>query len=109
MVLLLRLTLVLAVGFGLTPALHAKAGFVVELCSPEGAVAVVLEGSIPADCPDCPDCLLSAAAILVDPTGIALHPFVLRQAGLIRPETSPYCPRHHAVPLARAPPFLNAA
>jgi hypothetical protein len=61
----LRLTLALAVGLGLTPALHAKAGFVLELCSPEGAVAVVLDGTLPAaDCPDCPDCLLFGPALL---------------------------------------------
>jgi hypothetical protein len=105
----LRLTLALAVGLGLTPALHAKAGFVIELCSPDGAVAMVLDGSLPADCPDCPDCLLSGPADLANPTGLAPRPLLLQPAALTLPEPAAGALRHIATPMARAPPVLTSA
>lgn len=102
----LRLTLALAVGLGLTPALHAKAGFVVELCSPEGAVVVVLDGPLPADCPDCPDCLVSGAALLPEILALA----DTRGAGRALVEVwaeGTYWDGGTLSPQARAPPVLR--
>jgi hypothetical protein len=106
----LRLTLALAVGLGLTPALHAKAGFVLELCSPEGAVAVVLDGTVPAaDCPDCPDCLLFGPALLPQARFPAHAPgfgAVVRPAPASQPTTQK---QTILTPPARGPPLPASA
>lgn len=106
---LLRLTLALAVGLGLASGLHAQPGFIVELCSPDGAVAIVLDGPPAADCPDCPDCLLSGPAVLaaaaaLAPRALALHP--LQPAW---PEAPVARFSKPAQALARAPPWPVSA